>query len=573
MDFYFDGNTEQVKLSFEETQKDGITYVKICADFAELTSPEEFAVCFDLENRGAYSTWSPTLGGSRDLTYSGCARRTDSRFSCGTPVTALIDKWGDNCACLSLADCVTPTALCTSIIEQNCHIKCQIRFFTRRVSPLTHYETVLRIDRRKENFCNVIRDVASWWENECNYTPASVPDCAFDVVDSTWYSFHQKVYTHDLLKEFELSSKLGMKTVIIDDGWQTSDNGGNYTCCGDWELAEDKIPDMRTLSDEIHKLGMKVMIWYTVPFLGKYSKCCEDWVEYCLDANKRYHDTFTFDPRYPEVRDYLVNIYAKAVKEWDLDGVKLDFIDYFEITDHACEPDPRRDIDELEDGIEALLRRVHEELTAIKPDILIEYRQYYVGPAVRQYGNMMRVRDCAGDALVNRRSSIDLRLTNGGTAVHSDMIMWDYADIVENAALQVYATFYSVPQISVRIYDLPGDHKKMLEYLLKVQNEYADVLLHGDISAYDPAEGYSYIAASKGEREFITEYVSRPAAVAAKDSVLVNCTADTSLVVKLAGARYCTVKTCTGETVFEGKLEKGLDEIDIPLCGIAFFAE
>ena len=38
---------------------------------------------------------------------------------------------------------------------------------------------------------------------------------------------------------------------------------------------------------------------------------------------------FSLDPRYKKVREYLSNLYESAVKEWDLDGLKLDFIDSF----------------------------------------------------------------------------------------------------------------------------------------------------------------------------------------------------------------------------------------------------
>ncbi len=38
------------------------------------------------------------------------------------------------------------------------------------------------------------------------------------------------------------------------------------------------------------------------------------------------------DPRYPEVREFLIGIYEKALLDWDLDGFKLDFVDEFVVT-------------------------------------------------------------------------------------------------------------------------------------------------------------------------------------------------------------------------------------------------
>ena len=48
------------------------------------------------------------------------------------------------------------------------------------------------------------------------------------------------------------------------------------------------------------------------------------------------------DPRYPEMRNYITDTYVKMVTDYDLDGLKLDFIDSFkkrtgfiEVTDQA----------------------------------------------------------------------------------------------------------------------------------------------------------------------------------------------------------------------------------------------
>ena len=133
-------------------------------------------------------------------------------------------------------------------------------------------------------------------------------------------------------------------------------------------------------------------------------------------------DFFGLDPRYKKVRDYLVGIYKNAVTEWKLDGLKLDFIDSFVLKGKSLEPDSKRDYQSLEDAIHALMTEVTSALTAINPDILIEFRQSYVGPSIRKYGNMLRVGDCPCDTLKNRVGVINLRMTSGKTAVHSGVL-------------------------------------------------------------------------------------------------------------------------------------------------------
>ena len=53
---------------------------------------------------------------------------------------------------------------------------------------------------------------------------------------------------------------------------------------------------------------------------------------------------------------------------------------------------------------------------------------------------MLRVCDCPESGLANRVGSIDLRLMNRYTAVHSDPIVWNERETPETAALQIIDT-------------------------------------------------------------------------------------------------------------------------------------
>lgn len=126
-----------------------------------------------------------------------------------------------------------------------------------------------------------------------------------------------------------------------------------------------------------------------------------------------------------------------------LDGLKLDFIDSFTLTPKSVESDSRRDIVSLEDAVDTLMSGIMTRLRAIKPDIMIEFRQTYVGPLqYAEHGNMLRVGDCPADPLKNRSDIVNLRLTSGKTPCHSDMLMWNVDSHVEIAALQICSVLY-----------------------------------------------------------------------------------------------------------------------------------
>ena len=99
-----------------------------------------------------------------------------------------------------------------------------------------------------------------------------VPDAARKPVYSSWYNFHKDIDALALEDECRLAKEMGMETIIVDDGWQTAEDGTGYGYTGDWEPYPRKFPNMRTFVDHIHALGMKVMVWYSVPFVGYFSK-------------------------------------------------------------------------------------------------------------------------------------------------------------------------------------------------------------------------------------------------------------------------------------------------------------
>ncbi len=102
------------------------------------------------------------------------------------------------------------------------------------------------------------------------YKPAAVPDIARWPMYSTWYSFHQALDVPAVEKQCAMAKALGCEAVLVDDGWQMLSNASGYAYTGDWEPL--RIPEMRKLSDRLHAAGLKMLLWYSVPFVGESSK-------------------------------------------------------------------------------------------------------------------------------------------------------------------------------------------------------------------------------------------------------------------------------------------------------------
>lgn len=570
MEFKIQCENENARITIEkQSESDGITTIDVRVVLPSEQIPDTVKLTFKIPDTEIYSVWSPSIRFDRHLGPNWLKRTTNSRLASWMPLHTLVSADGKNRMTVALSDAKTPTSIRTGVCEEDACIDCDISLFTVKVAPLKEYAVTVRIDRRRIPYYDSVYDAVEWWENACGYVPAPVPEHARLPMNSLWYTYHQALDVEDILKECVLSKAIGMDTVIIDDGWQTDDNNRGYKFCGDWEVTPTKIPDMKDFVDRIHMTGMKVMLWFSVPYIGMYSAAYERFRTMLLDGTGNNRNYWSVDPRYKEVREYLIDIYAHALRDWGLDGLKLDFIDAFELKGNSLLYDERRDYQSLEDAIDVLMTDVTDALRAINPDVLIEFRQSYVGPAIRKYGNMLRVADCPNDAISNRQDVVTLRLTSGKTAVHSDMLMWHRDDPVESAALQFVAALYSVPQISVKIATLPEDHKKMLTHYLAFWRAHRDTLLDGKILAANPESSYSIVCAEKDGKAIFTAYTDTVVDTSAyTETVAVNASRQRSLILKGASGKRFRVLNCMGETLEEGTVDGTLSEVRVPLSGM-----
>lgn len=194
---------------------------------------------------------------------------------------------------------------------------------------------------------------------------------------------------------------------------------------------------------------------------------------------------------------------------WNIDGFKLDFINDFRFD--GVDPAERdnyanRDIKTVPAAVDRLLLDVRAALVAIKKDILLEFRQPYVGPAVRQIGNMLRVGDCPGDMRRNRFAIANLRLASGGTAVHSDMLEWHFGEKPEDAALYIINSMFGVVQYSVMLRRAPESHRAMIAKWIKFSQDHRETLLKGRFRPHHPELQYPVIEAESDSERVIGLY-------------------------------------------------------------------
>lgn len=552
--------------------RDGCEQIVIEMNTSQPATPPSLVVKFSTPQLDVHHLWCSDKSGVVRL-------RTDweksysSMLAREMPLYAFINTGNRNRLTVALAEATRKVDATLALREEGALLVGCLEFFVEPEAPISHYKTSILLDRRDIFWADAVRGGAEWISQQNGFEPCYVPEAAFAPLYSTWYQFHQQITDNEIEAECREAVKLGMRTIIVDDGWQTADNNRGYAHCGDWEVAPERIKDMASHVKRVQDMGMKYMVWYSVPFVGKHSRAFAQFREKFLYMREG-GAVGILDPRFPEVREHICSVYERALREWNLDGFKLDFIDSFRISgsDPAVAQNyAGRDIKSVSEAVNVLMKSVVKRLQAIKPDILIEFRQRYVGPAIRQYGNMFRASDCPGDMQSNRLRIANLRLTSGTTAVHADMLEWNLAEKPEVVARHILSAMYGVVQYSAMLREIPESHLLVMKHWIEFSQAHRKTLLHSEFRPYHPEAYYPILEAESADERIITAYqegVVVKAGVPDRAVYILNATGAEELVVALEGKpKKAEYYDMYGSRVAGSKVAKGVQCISVPMGG------
>ena len=528
-----------------QPSEDGIALFRISVRFPHKKTPSPVRIEWEGEMRGILHIWTPSCGVHHAVPQWFAPSVSRSSFHSGAPLLCVIGDRNQNSSTVALSDPVTPldVSFWVKDLEQRNMVGYAVTLFSSAADALTEYETLLRIDSRTIPFYRSIGDVYPWWK-ECGFTIPEPPAAAEDPLYSSWYNFHQAPNGKKLLEELKIASELGFRTVILDDGWQfPGPSCGDYSFCGEWQVSKDKFEDFRAFTDAVHAYGMKLIVWFTVPFVGVKSPLFEQFRGKYLSVDHGLFQAGVLDVRYPDIRRWIVGTYRRFLTEYDIDGFKLDFIDSFAEGPETAPFDPScMDCETVGEAVRLLMTEITDDLGAIKPDLLYEYRQNYVGPAVNRFGNMLRVADCAYDALTNRIGTVDLRLLHYPVAVHSDMLFWAPSESTVLCAKQLLSILFSVPQISVLLTESTEEQKQLIGDYLAYWTENRETLLHGAFLPRRPDLNYPVIVAESSEKQIAVLYGEHFFRVGSLPCDIFADGADEGILVENASAEAKTVE-------------------------------
>jgi len=564
-----------------EAEPSGVEYAVVEMSRGEPEYPAAFNLSFNFAKRDIVAAWRPWsecsgFGMYWDPANLPGAGRTD--FCHSMPLYACYGSGGRNRVAFAMSESSEPIVMKAGIREEDNRLYFSFHFYDAKVARRSHLVAKLRIDPRDVFWSDAVREAADWMTEVSGRKPANVPDAAFAPLYSTWYNFHQNVHQDEIERECEIASKMGMGTIIVDDGWQTDDTNRGYAFCGDWKESKNRFPDLKAHVARVHAMGMKYMLWYAVPWMGEKSANYSRFKGKFLYHNKRLR-TYCLDPRFPEVREFLIGTYERALREWNIDGFKLDFIDAIKVPDR----DPAlsdnfkgRDIKSVTEATERLISDIYKRLSAIKPDVLVEFRQAYIGPSIRTAANMLRVSDCPADMQINRRGIVNLRLTSGKTAVHSDPLEWHPTDTPEAAAKNVLCSMFSTIQYSMKFAGLDKRHVDMIAHWSRFGAAHVNALQRGKFKAYHPELAYPLIEGESDAERIFGVYAAETVVSSGaldKPVYVLNATDADSLVVEIPVCAKVESYDTYGHIKGKRSFAAGCHRMSVPPSGYLLIRE
>lgn len=188
--------------------------------------------------------------------------------------------------------------------------------------------------------------------------------------EATYFDFNEE----KLVKIAEKAARIGIDTMVLDDGWfgkRTADNAG----LGDWVENPDRLPNgLRGLADKINALGMRFGLWFEPEMVNPDSDLYRAHPDWILHAKGRQsslvRNQLTLDLSRKDVCDYITEAVSDVLSKANIEYVKWDMNRYMSEVGSSELPADRQG--EVKHRYMLGLYSVLETLTQRFPNVLFE---------------------------------------------------------------------------------------------------------------------------------------------------------------------------------------------------------
>lgn len=380
----------------------------------------------------------------------------------------------------------------SNIREENDSVVFNLGFFEDNppLSNLQDYQAEVWVDFRNIHFSKAIYDASSWFLKEEFRQSVARVDTTNVPVFSTWYPMHRNIPLENITKELDSLRTFNIKSILVDDGWQALVNMKVDTS---YSYEEKSYKTMSLFKQKCLEMKLPLYLWYSIPFMGGNPVILKRF-EGKYIRYRAPRQMYVLDPRYAEIRKYLVSTYANFLSEWKFDGYWFDFLKGFYPKEGALiDEDKGRDFVSIELAVDTLYADMEARLKTINPNIFMGQKFQVVGPNLVSYQNFLTGFVGVESSQVVREKMVNNRLLYGKYTPFMEVVAINPREKVEDIARKLQSVLFGNPYLSFFIATLPQDSKQTIRFWLDYWKKNYKVIFEGDFEPMQVSRFYPVI--------------------------------------------------------------------------------
>lgn len=463
----------------------------------------------------------------------------------------------------------------SNIEEANDTVVFKLSFFDENppLSNLQDYEAKVMVDFRNIHFSKAIYNAATWFLSDLFKNEAAHLDTLNVPVFSTWYPMHRNIPLEDITRELDSLRTFNFRSILVDDGWQALVKMKVDTA---YKYEESSFQTMSLFKKKCDNMKLPLYLWYSLPFIGGnpvvMKKFEGEYIRY-----RAPRQMYVLDPRYSDVRSYLVSTYANFLKTWQFDGYWLDFLKGFYPKDGAViEEDKGRDYVSIDLAVDTLYKEMESRLKAIRPDIFLGQKLQIAGPNLLSYQNFLTGFVGVNNIQVVREKMVNNRLLYGKYTPFMEIVGITDRDSAEDIALKIQSVFLDNLYLSFYITTLPETSKRTIRFWLNYWKENYKVIFDGDFEPLSVSQFYPAVKVDNDLKSIYMIYETYPVNLPLSLSSTIDIvnskkTTDLQFLFSKPGLRYgYEIFNCYGKSLEKGEIKtrnKNLFTMNVPAAG------
>ncbi|MFY9152821.1 MAG: hypothetical protein WAO52_12450 [Prolixibacteraceae bacterium] len=383
----------------------------------------------------------------------------------------------------------------SNIREENDSIIFNLGFFEDNppLSNLQDYTAEVLVDFRNIHFSKAIYEASTWYlEEEFKKGVVSV-DTTNVPVFSTWYPMHRNIPLENITSELDSIKTFNFKSVLVDDGWQALVKMKVDTA---YTYEDTSFKTMNQFKQKCIDMGLPLYLWYSIPFVGGNPVILKKY-EGKYIRYRAPRQMYVLDPRYAEVRKYLISTYANFLSVWQFDGYWFDFLKGFYPKEGAViEQDKGRDYVNIGLAVDTLYAEMEARLKIIKPNIFMGQKFPVVGPNLVSYQNFLTGFVGVENSQVVREKMVNNRLLYGKYTPFMEVVAVNPREKVQDIARKIQSVLFGNPYLSFYTTTLPQDSKQTIRFWLDYWKQNYKVIFDGEFEPMQVSRYYPVLKVS-----------------------------------------------------------------------------